>query len=56
LEKEIKCAKNFLIDDMCYKCAGWPLCPRSKNKYNTCENFTNAYAQYLKQLKEEIDG
>ena len=56
MEEEIECAKNFLTDDMCYKCTGWPLCQRSKGKYDTCENFKNAHEQYLKQLKEEIDG
>ena len=56
MEKEIECVKNFLINNTCGKCTGWPHCQRSKNKYDTCENFKNAHEQYLKQLKEETDG
>lgn len=56
MEEEIERAKNFLMDNTCGKCASWPLCMRGKNKYDTCENFKNAHEQYLKQLKEKING
>ncbi len=57
MENEEKIAKNFLLDNTCKICTGWPHCMRGKNREDTCENFKlNPNSEYLNRHKTLIDN